>query len=397
MALPTITVRIAFASDPFTDTPSWTDVSSDGLELHLSRGRFHELDRMECGTALVVLKNFNNQYYSNNVAGPYYPNVLPAKRINIRATYGGSTYDLYTGFIESWEPMWLGPQGTLPCVLLNCADLLKNLARLDINDGAGYSSEGSGARIDNVLDDLGWPDDGNHRDIDTGQTTLQATGALADFNALSHLHLLQKTELGYIFVDGAGKVVYHDRHARLKSPFTVSQATFGDDAAENRYKIIDPSFGDDFIYNDIRITRLGGTQQSASDATSQGDYGKRTLSRTGLLMTLDTEALSMAHYLNSRYKDPALRASRLILSPENDPANLWPKALGYDIGTRITVRLNQATIDEDYHIEQVRHDYVARTGRWGTTWQLSNANNQQYWAIDVVGFSEIDETTRLCY
>ena len=248
-----------------------------------------------------------------------------------------------------------------------------------------------------MIDELGWPDDGNHRDIDTGQTTLQATGALADFKALSHLQTVQKSELGYIFIGGDGKVVFHDRHARLKSPFTTSQATFGDDAAENRYKIIDPSFDDEYIYNDIRITRSGGTQQNAVDATSQDDYGKRSFTRTGLLMTLDLEAQSMANYLRSQYKAPVLRASRLILSPENDPANLWPKALNYDIGTRITVRLNQASIDEDYHIEQVQHDYMARTGVFRTSWQLSNANNQKYWAINIVGFSEINETTRVSY
>ena len=397
MADVAVTVRIAFTSDPFTDTPVWTDVTSDGRELHIMRGRVHELDRINSGTSLVMLKNFNNQYYSNNAAGGYYPNVLPAKRLNIRATYNAVTYDLYTGFIESWRPRWLGPKGTLPYMEVQCADLLKNLARLDINSAVGYASEPSGTRVNNVLDDLGWPDDANHRDINAGQTTLQATGALADFNALSHLRKVQESELGYLFIDGAGEAVFHDRHARLVAPYTVSQAVFGDDADENRYKFIGPSYDDSYIYNDIRITRTGGVQQSAADVTSQGDYGKRTFTRTGLLMTLDTEAQSMANYLKGRYKDPALRATQVQITPNADPFNLWPKALGYDIGTRITVRLNQASIDEDYNIEQIIHDYDARADKWRTTWQLSNANNQTYWALNVAGFSEIGETTKLCY
>lgn len=393
----TVTVRIAFGSDPFSDTPSWTTVTNDGRAFSITRGRFHELDRMECGTALVYLKNFSHQYYANNAAGANYPNVKPGKRINIRATYGVTTYDLYTGFIEDWGPYWLGPQGALPCVELACADLQKNLARLELNDAVGYSSEASGTRIANVLDDLGYPDDVNHRDLDTGQTTLLASGALADVNALSHLQKVQETELGYMFMDGAGKVVFHDRHARLKSPFTVSQATFGDDTGENRYKVMGPVYGDDYIFNDIRLTRLGGVQQSAADVTSQGNYGKRTLGRTGLIMTVDTEASSMAQYLLSRYKDPVLRAASLEITPAADPASLWPLVLGFDIGTRITVRLNQATIDADYHIEKITHDYNARTDVWKTTWQLSSADNQAYWAIGVAGFSEIGETTKLAY
>jgi len=352
---------------------------------------------MECGTAKIILKNFNNQYYPNNTAGAHYPNVLPGKRINVRATYNSITYDLYTGFIESWTPFWLGPQGNLPCVELTCADLIKNMSLLYLNDGSGYSQEASGTRIGNVLDDLGWPSGAGDRDLDTGQTTVIATGALEDVNALEHLQTVQRTEQGYVFIDGAGKVVFHDRHARLKSPFTTSQATFGDDAGENRYRILTPSYDDEFLYNDIRITREGGTQQNASDATSQTAYGKRTYTQTGLLMTVDTEAKTMAEYLKARYKDPALRAAGIEIWPDADPTNLWPLVLGLDIGDRITVRLNQADIDEDYHIEKILHDYEASSDAWRTTWQLTNASNQQFWAIGVAGFSEIGETTKLCY
>ncbi len=44
-----IVVRIAFASDAFTGSPSWTDVSSYLVSYSLKRGRQNELDRMEAG------------------------------------------------------------------------------------------------------------------------------------------------------------------------------------------------------------------------------------------------------------------------------------------------------------------------------------------------------------
>jgi len=340
------------------------------------------------------LKNFSNQYYPNNAASPYYPNVLPVTRINVQATYGITTYDIYTGFIEKWLPQWLGQKGTLPVIYMECADLQKNLARFDINDAVGYAEELSGTRFGNVLDDLGWP--AGDRDIDVGQTTLQATGPLIDENAMAHLFKMQKTERGLFFVAGNGDATFHDRHARL-TDFAVSQAIFGDDAGENRYRFITPSYDDEYLYNDIRITRLGGVQQSAEDATSQATFGKRTYSETGLLMTQDTEAADLAHFLKSQYKDPHLRARTLAITPDGDPANLWPKVLGYDLSTRITVRLNQADIDEEYHIEGISHDYLASTDIWETKWQLSNADGERYWAIGVAGFSEIGETTRVCY
>jgi len=391
----TITVRIAFSSDPFDASPTWTDVTNDAYEFEIRRGRQYELDRIECGLATVFLENLSGDYWPNNTGGAYYPNVLPGKRINIRATYGGTTYDLYTGFIEAWQPDWLGLAGYGPIIRLDCADLLKNLSRLELNDGTGYSQEASGTRVGNVLDDLGWP--AGARDLDAGQSTMIATGALVNENALAHLLTVQQSELGIVFIAGDGDVQFQDRHARLKSPYTTSQATFGDDTGESPYRAIEPSYDDDFIYNDVRMTRSGGTEQTASDATSQTTFGKRSLVRTGLLMADDNEALSQAQFQLSRYKDAALRSRELVLYPDHAPADLFSKVLGYDISTRITVRLNQANIDTDYHIEGIAHHYSARTGLWETRWQLSDADSQVYWALGVAGFSELGETTRLAY
>jgi hypothetical protein len=223
-----------------------------------------------------------------------------------------------------------------------------------------------------------------------------ASGALANVKAKSHLDTVQETEGGILFISGAGKITFHDRHTRLVD-FVTSSAIFGDDSPENRYRMPDLPYDDSYIYNGIYITRSGGTQQSATDATSQTNYGLSTLSRTGLLMTQDTEALAQAQFLLSRYKVPALRARSIVIHPDEDPANLWPLVLGLDISDRITVRLNQASIDEDYHIEGITHDYSASTGLWETKWQLSNADSQAYWALGIAGLSELGETTRLCY
>jgi hypothetical protein len=395
MAKPTIIVRIAFSSDPFDATPSWSDVSSDVLEIHTRRGRQHELGRIEAGTATIVLENSSGDYWPYNAGGSYYPNVLPGKRVNIRATYGVTTYDLYTGFVEAWQPSWLSREGgNVPIITIKCADLTKNLSRLLLNS-AGFAQELSGTRVGNVLDALGWP--AGARDIDAGQSNMIATGALENENAQDHLFTVQESELGIVFIAGDGDVQFQDRHARLKAPYTTSQATFGDDAGEQKYRDIEPSYDDQYIYNDVRVTREGGTEQTASDATSQTSYGKRSLSKTGLLITVDTEAKDQADFLLSRYKDATLRSRTLTVFPDRDPANLYPKILDYDLSTRITVRLNQASIDHEYHIEHISHDFIARQGSWKTEYQLSDADMQAYWLIGVAGYSEIGETTRVGY
>lgn len=390
---PVIEAAVAFESDPFDASPTWTDITDDVLELHTHRGRQHELDRMEAGTAVLVLNNSHGNYWPYNTGGSYYPYVKPAKKMRIKVVWEGTVYSLWTGFAEEWAPGWLAMAGKVPVVALQCACLIKNMSRLDINS-AGFDQELSGTRIDNALDlqsaNIG-------RDLDAGISNMIATGALADEKAQSHLFKVQESELGIMFIAPDGDMQFHDRHARLKSPYTTSQATFGDDVSEMEYSGLEPKYGDDFLYNDVRMTRSGGTQQSAEDATSQASYGKRTLPRTGLLLTGDTEVLAMAQYLRSRFKDPVLRARVLQVHPQRNKSDLFAKVFTYDVSTRITVRLNQASIDQDYHIEGVSHDYVRREGAWATKWELSDAASQKYWAIGVAGFSEIGETTKVSY
>ena len=388
MAFPTIAVWIAFASVPFAAVPTWTDVSADVISFFIRRGRQHELDRLEAGTATVTLLNTSGNYWPS-----YSANVKPQKRLRIRATYNTISYDIFDGFIESYKPGFLLPPIRGAIMVLECVDLIASLSRLLLNS-AGEAQELSGTRVGNILDDLAWL---GGRLIDPGLSNIIATGALVNENAQEHLFLVQDSERGIVFVQGDGDVEFQDRGARVRTPYTTSQGIFGDSAGEFGYHRIEVVFENEYVYNDIRITREGGTEQTASDATSQTAYGKRSLSETGLLITTNTEALSQANYLLSRFKDPVLRAKNITIRPGADEVNLYPLALGLDISARITVRLSQANLNGDYHIEGISHNVVIAEQNWETIWELTSADNQIYWALGTVGFSELGQTTRLFY
>ena len=395
MSFPTLTLRIAFASDPMVASPSWTAVTSDLRWMNINRGRQHELNRIQAAVADLELNNRHSNYWPNNAGGSYYPNVLPNKRIQLYAVYDAVTYYLYTGFIGDWNPRWLDQKGGLFAVVQpQCADLLANIARYDLNS-AGYPEETSHERIDNVLDDFGWL---GGRDFDVGQSDIQASGALADVNAWQHLVTVQKSELGIIYIAGDGDVQFEDRHHRLKGSHLVSQATFGEDGgSEKPYQGLKPRYGASQIYNDVRITRNGGTQQAAADSTSQDDYGKRSYSETGLMMTTDGEALDQASFILKTYKDPTLRARSLRIFPQSNPDVLFPQVLGREISDRITLRNNEADVDEDYFIEGIEHKIDLLNYSWETVWQLSSVDNISYWALGVAGFGELGEKTYLSY
>lgn len=391
MSFPTIVCRIAFATAPFAVTPTWVDVSADVLEFATTRGRQQMLDRIEAGTLTLTLNNAGGHYWKDNAAGDYYPDVDVAKRINLRATYNSITYDLFTGFISSWTPQWRGGGGRNPVMVVRAVDLLRNMSLFEL-PAAGYAQQRSDVRYGAVLDSIGWP--AADRDLNVGQSTMIATGALANVKAQAHMETVQESELGIGFVAGDGDVQFHDRHARLKSPYLASSATFG---AFGTMFFADVELTDDdqYIRNDIRITRDGGTEQIATDATSITDYGQRTLSRQSLLMTTDGEALDQADFLLSRYKDSRLRAKSMTILPGRAESDLYPKVLSYDLSRRITLTIDQADIiDREYHIEGVSHQADAVQRRWVTRWQLSDADSQDYW---VLGTSTLGETTRLAY
>ncbi len=400
MTAPTISVRIAFADDPFAAAPTWTDVSGLLVSYSFSRGRQHELGRMEAGTATVVLQNAAGDFWPNNVAGAYYPDVHSRKKIDIRVTYGGVTYPRFTGFIEDWAPGFISEPMLGDVMTLTCSDLFRYLAGFPLN-GAGYAEELSGTRIDNVLTALGWP--AGDRDLDAGQSNMEATGALANVNGLDHIYDVAASERGLFFQSAAGIAVFQDRHARFSSPLDTSQATFAQTTGvgELPYKDIALEYGEQHVYSEVRAKRAaaGAVEQVATDTRSPLPYGPRSLVLSDLLVTSDNEALAQAQYLLGQYKDQAMRARSIVIEyPEAYADDLYPAVMGREISDRITVKFTRASIDAPYHIEGVSESWsLDAPDKIVTAFQLSNADSQAYWALGTAGLSELGETTKLAY
>ena len=299
---------------------------------------------------------------------------------------------LFTGFIESWDYRFLdGALGgqSAPVVELTVVDGLKNLRNVKLDD-VDYPQEQAGARIGRVLDALGWP--AADRNLDPGHTAIQAANELTDETALSHLDKVLLSELGALFVDSRNAMTFQERYRRLRDPYDASQATYGDGFGTRSYVGIELEQTDQNVYNDVRIKPKDGTEQTAVDEKSQTAYGRRTLTRSNLLMTRSTEAQDQASILLSRFKDPALRLRSISVRPQRDPTTLFPDVLGFDLSTRIKVQLGASALDADHHIEGVEHDVQVNPRLWETRWWLSRAGTHDYWTL---GVSALGTGTRL--
>lgn len=115
MAFPTLAAWWSPTTNPFA-TPTWTQMldsaGNNALRgYQVKRGKQKWLDRVQAATATLVLRNRDGIFTPWNTGGANYPNVAPIKRVQIRATYGGTTYNRFTGFLNTLQPTWVNNEG----------------------------------------------------------------------------------------------------------------------------------------------------------------------------------------------------------------------------------------------------------------------------------------------
>lgn len=250
------------------------------------------------------------------------------------------------------------------------AGVVTAMAKTNLSGGK-WVSEPSGTRITRVLDAIGWS--ATLRDIDTGAFDVCAKGfSLKDnTSALAHIQDVADSELGYVFVTGEGVITYHDgAHRATDSRSTTSQATY----TTTDYVRIDNSLDKDRIVNEVTVTAgaVGAVAQTASDATSQALYGRRTMTRSTQLQN-DADALTIAEAIVAAFKDPRSRFEQITLM--DDGTATWAESvLAREIGDRITLSAeppaHDTIITYDCFIEEIQDD-VQPGIPWTTTFQLS--------------------------
>ncbi|MGI5493887.1 hypothetical protein [Microtetraspora malaysiensis] len=366
---------------------TWVDVSQWVRAVSTRRGASRTrtpILRFEPGTCTITLDNSDRRFDPTNMGGPYVgagrTQVTPMRAVRIRAAWNGTTYNLFRGYADSWDITWWDPNDAEAVV--QCTDAFKVLANYDrtpvtpIGDG-----ELSGARVNRILDSVSWPP--VDRLIDTGDTVLQATKLEGD--ALGELQLTADSDLGELYVDGSGRIVFRGRFGvTTDDRSNTPQAVFGDagDGIELPYNRdgLAISYDDEQLINVARIGRAGGTVQTVEDAGSQAQYMVRTFERTDLLMASDEDAASVATWIISISKEPELRFDAITVSPDLDPDRMYPHVLGREIGDRITIIRRPpgggAPIERDVWIRGITHE--SRPGHWRTTWSLQSASKTLY-------------------
>lgn len=112
---PTLTFELGLTAGfhDATTSVAWTDITNYVISWSTGRGREPKRPpaHFDPGQADLLLNNRDRRFDPTNTAGPYYPNLQPARvRLRIRATWdagaGPVTYDVITAFVKRWPPEW---------------------------------------------------------------------------------------------------------------------------------------------------------------------------------------------------------------------------------------------------------------------------------------------------
>lgn len=247
----------------------------------------------------------------------------------------------------------------------------------------GWGTVGTGSRVDQVLDTIGWPVADRAVDAGSGSVGNIVSGS----TPLAYLQLVAQTEGGRFFIGPEGYPTFHSRTRPLtQTTSTTPQAVFDDAGGSGSIPYVppfDPHLDDVDLTYRASVTRINGSPQ-IYDATP-GSTSTRTSTKTGLLMPTDIEARGMAQYDVSVGKVQKQRIRSLVFQPQLSPTTGWPAALGLRQGQRITVKRNfegtAVTWQSDWIVEGIKHEMQSGAVPWVTTLTLSPVDPATYFTL----------------
>jgi hypothetical protein len=342
------------------------DVSNLVDSIKTNRGRTALSDIFQTGTMSLRIIDQNGDFNPMNPASPYYELLTPMRKVTITASWNGTTYPIFAGYITSFNTTTPKDVGEIVYTTIQAVDGFRLFQNAQITTVATTpAGQTTGTRIGKILDSIGWP--AGMRDIDAGQTTVQADpGTLR--TSLAAMQTVTSTEYGSLYMDGFGNVVFQDRQL-TSSSVAGTPVDFNDNGTGISYNNAVWKLDDTLVFNKVSITRTGGTAQVASNQDSIDKYFLHSYQEQNLLMETDTEALNNAQAFLASRQETSIRcdAVTLDLYTANYDAGITA-ALDLDFFDPITVTTTQpgsSTLTKTLQVFGVSHDI--KPSNWKTT------------------------------
>jgi hypothetical protein len=345
--------------------PVIVDVSTSTTNISTRRGRNLLQDQYESGQATIRVVDPNGDFNPQNTSSPYYGLLQPLRKIQASAIYGGVTYGLFGGYITEYRYTY--PTGQeVGYVTFICYDAFRLMYNSNVTTvTGGTAGQTTAQRVQSILTMIAWPP--AFTSIGTGATTCVADPGTTR-TVLEAIQTAEFTEQGAFYIDENGVATFKGRQfvvdAQAASPTVFNQTGTGINYAGITFALDDKT-----IVNKATVTRIGGTAQTYSDATSIAQYFTRSITATDMLMQSDANALALATaYVDSR-KETSIRIETITLdlvTPNYASGVLAGLSLEFFDTVDITnEQPGGSTIQKKLQIQGIAHTITPNT--WVTT------------------------------
>ena len=331
-----------------------------------SRGRDRILDRHDAGSCTITMTDTTGTFDPDN--GTYADEILPMRQLQVTAEYDSVVYTIFSGYIEEWNyTSAVGEDAAF--ITVTALDAFRLLNLTDVSTVTGASTgDLTGIRIGEILDEISWPTSG--RDFSAGQTTCLAdTGATRD--VLTACQTVTDSEFGAFFTKSNGVLKFMDRDAIITA-HGQSPTVFADTGSDIYYEEVEFDIDDIVLANDVTVQRTGGTAQNVTDSASIASFFQRNVSRTGLIMQTDADALSQAKTILAARKDPELRIGSIQIDAYQDTSARVTAALDTELFDPIKVTRTQpggGTVTRTLSVQGIEHTITPDS--WKTRFQTA--------------------------
>ena len=298
------------------------DVSSQVGKISIKGGYNLFQDQFQAATAKIRIYDQTGNWNPQNVSSPYYPNLVPMRKIRVSASYAGTTYYLFSGYITAYNYTYPTDQ-VIAYLDIDASDGFRLMQLANVTTLAGTpSGQDTGTRINTILNDIAWP--AGLRSIETGGTEslCQADPGTAR-TALQAIKNVEFTEQGAFYMNGEGNAVFRSR-AYIMSKNGKNPTVYSNDGSGITYSGITFANDDKTIINDAIITNIGGTAQESYNQASIDKYFQHSINQNNLVGLTDADALNIARiYVASRASNSIrIDSITLDLNTLNYPAGI---------------------------------------------------------------------------
>ncbi len=363
------------------------DVSDDVVSFSINRGKNRQLDKYGAGNATITLRNEDRKYDPLYADSPYTGQIIPRRQVRITT----NNQRVYTGSIDDWDLAYdLSGKSTSLAV---CTDNMYLLANQSLGSAVNIE-QFPGPRINSVLNknEVDWPAD--IRNLDTGQSELQADTISEGTNALSYIQQVAQSEPGFFYINRSGVAEFVGRYRRT----TTADLTFADDSSGIPYKALNVIYGSELLYNNITVTQKDGVTVQATDAASEDEYGILAYEVNDLLMKETSDVVNMATFLAAKYSQPEYRFEQLTVQLDKLEEADQQKVLAADLGEAVQVKFTPNGIGDPIEriAEIIRISHSATTEQHTITFGLGSLEYSTWTLSDIV-FGKLSAGNALGY